>query len=137
MRIDTEIRGLDDVDNLLSQVAPRQAKNILRTTVNDMAKQIRDDARDGMPENEGTMIKATRHKRERGTPSTVQSTVRVGRAAFYWRFLEYGDGPDKVAYDFFLRATNKMRAEMMRRFLMSFGAKFEAAAARAAKRQNR
>lgn len=134
MKIETELRGLEDVDRLLSQIAPRQAKNILRATVHDMAKEIRDDARDGMPKDEGTLKKATRHKRERGTPSTIESTVRVSKAAFYWRFLEYGDGPDGVAYDFFYNATQKMRAQMMQRFLVSFGKKFEAAAARAGKR---
>ncbi len=137
MRIETTLTGIEDVERLLSQIAPREAKNIMRATVHDMAKKIRDDAKAGMPEEEGTMKAATKHKRERGTPWAVESTVRVGREAFYWRFLEYGDGPDGVAYDFFLRSVHGMRAMMMSTFLTSFGQKFEAAAARAAKRAAR
>ena len=134
MKIDMTLEGIEDAEKLLAQLAPREAKNILRTTVHDMAKQVRDDAREDMPENEGAMIKATKHKRERGTPTTIESTVGVGKVAFYWRFLEYGDGPDKVAYDFFLKASRKLRSQMVQRFLMSFGKKFEAAAVRAGKR---
>ena len=137
MRIDTTISGLEDVDRLLSQIAPREAKNIMRATVHDMAKKIRDDAKSNMPEDEGTMKRATKHKRERGTPATVESTVRVGKDAFYWRFLEYGDGPDGVAYDFFLRSVVGMRNVMTTTFLTSFGNKFEAAAARAGRRRAR
>ncbi len=137
MKIDTEITGIKDVEMLLQSVGARQGKNIMRATVHDMAKEIRDDARKNMPEDEGTMISETKHKRERGTPNTVESTVRVGKAAFYWRFLEYGDGPDGVAYDFFLKSVHNMRGKMMTTFLTSFGSKFEDAAARAAKRAGR
>jgi len=119
----------------LTQIAPRQAKNILRATVHDMAKEVRDDAKENMPVDEGTMKGATKHKRERGMPSQLRSTVRVGKQAFYWRFLEYGDGPDGVAYDFFFNAVHSMRSKMMTRFLVSFGKKFEAAAARAGRRK--
>lgn len=128
------IEGVEDVENILRAVGPRHAKNIIRATVHDMAKQVRDDAKDGMPTNEGVMKKETKHKRERAEGTRFRSTVRVGKRAFYWRFLEYGQGPDNVAYDFFLRAIVKMRSEMQRRFLVSFGAKFEAALARARKR---
>lgn len=128
------IHGVSDVERLLGQIAPRQAQNIMRATIHDMAKEVRDDAREDMPEDEGVMVKETKHKRERALPGRVRSTVRVGRQAFYWRFLEYGDGPDGVAYDFFYNAIQRMRAKIHAQFLMSFGRKFEAAAKRAAKR---
>lgn len=128
------VRGLDDVSNLLTQIAPNQAQNIIRATVHDMAKQVRDDAKAGMPEDEGTMKKGTKHKRERAMRGSARSTVRVG-GAFYWRFLEYGQGPDGMAYDFFFKAVNKMRSNMVPQFLEAFGDKFEKALARARKRQ--
>lgn len=128
------VTGLEDVSRILGEIAPREARNIMRATVHDMAKDIRDTARDDMPENEGTMKKATRHKRERGAPTQLESTVRVSGDAFYWRFLEYGDGPDGVAYDMFRNATVGMRSEMHGRFLKSFGDKFEAALMRARKK---
>lgn len=133
MRTTVTVRGIEDVDRILSQVAPRHAKNIMRATVHDMAKQVRDDARDAMPEDTGEMKRETKHKRERMVLGRARSTVRVGFDAFYWRFLEYGDGPDGVAYDFFLRAVHKMRSQMTQRFLVSFGDKFERALARARK----
>lgn len=128
-----KLHGVRDVERLLGQIAPRQAQNIMRATIHDMAKEVRDDAREGMPVDEGAMVKETKHKRERALPGRYRSTVRVGRKAFYWRFLEYGDGPDGVAYDFFLKAVHRMRSKMHTQFLASFGRKFEAAAARAKK----
>lgn len=127
----TTITGVKDVNRLLSQIAPRHAGNIMRATVHDIAKEVRDDARSGMPVDEGVMVKETKHKRERAFPGRYRSTVRVGRKSFYWRFLEYGDGPDGVAYDFFLRAINSMRSKIHAQFLTSFGRKFESAAVRA------
>lgn len=133
MKTTVEITGLEDVERILRSIAPRHAQNIMRATVHDVAKEVRDDARAGMPENEGKMKKATRHKRERAFPGRVESTVRVSKAAFYWRFLEYGDGPDGVAYNFFRNSVEMMRAKLHRQFLVSFGKKFEAALVRARK----
>lgn len=129
------IEGVEDVERLLSQIAPRHAKNIMRATVHDMAKQVAEDARKDMPEDEGTMIAATKHKRDRAKGGKVSSSVRVNRIAFYWRFLEYGDGPDGVAYDFFRNAAHKLSSQMERTFLVSFAKKFEAAVERSRKRQ--
>lgn len=128
------ITGVEDVNYILENIAPRHAKNLMRATVHDVAKEVRDDAREGMPEDEGTMKKETRHKRERGGPAYVESTVRVGGKAYYWRFLEYGDGPDGLAYDFFRNAVHGLRGELKPRFLDAFGRKFEAAVARARKK---
>lgn len=135
MKTKMTLRGLNDVNKVLGDIAPREAKNIMRTTIHDMAKEVRDDARDDMPVDEGVLKRETKHKREKIRNNRVRSTVRVGKQAFYWRFLEYGDGPDGVAYDFFLKAVNKMRSKLEARFMVSFGRKFEAALARARKRQ--
>lgn len=132
--IKTRLSGIDDVDRLLSQVAPKQARNIMRSTVHDMAGQVRNDAKKAMPVDEGDMTKGTKAKRERVRNNRVKSTVRVARKAFYWRFLEYGDGPDGVEHAFFARATQKLKMNMNQRFLTSFGKKFEQTLARARKR---
>lgn len=135
MKTRITLKGIEDVNEVLKELAPKHAKNIMRATVHDVAKKVAADSREGMPEDEGTMIKATKHKRERSTRTSVRSTVRVARTAFYWRFLEYGDGPDGVAYDFFFNAVQRMRAKLPQQFLESFKDKFEAALARAKKRQ--
>jgi hypothetical protein len=134
MRTTIELRGLKDVDRLLSQVAPRQAQNIMRATVHGMAGEIRNDAKKAMPEDDGDMKRATKAKRRRARGSIIRSDVLVGREAFYWRFLEYGQGPDGIEYAFFMKAVEKLRQKMTERFLRQFGKKFEAALARARKK---
>lgn len=129
------VRGIDDVNKLLEQIAPRQAHNIMRATVHDMAREVSKDAKANMPVDRGEMKKATKHKRERAMPGQpISSTVRVNPRAFYWRFLEYGDGPDQVEHAFFLKSVEKLRGNLLPVFLRSFGKKWEAALARAAKR---
>lgn len=134
MRSTATIRGIDDVNDLLKKVAPRQAKNIMRATVHGVAGEIRDEAKAMMPVDEGTMVRATRSKRRRGRVGEIRSDVIVTATAFYWRFLEYGQGPDQVEYGMFMRAVEKFRANMNRIFIEQFGKKWEAALARAAKR---
>ena len=133
MKTTVTLKGIEDVNKLLEKVAPRQAINIMRATVHDMAGSISKDAKADMPVDEGDMKKGTKHHRRRGKPGQVQSDVAVA-GAFYWRFLEYGQGPDGEEHAFFLKAVEKMRAEMVSRFLTSFGKKWESALARARKR---
>lgn len=134
-RVDMQLRGVEDVDRLLSQVAPRQAKNIMRATVHGIAGEIRDDARDRAPSDGPPVVlkKNIRAKRERGLPGYVESTVRVAPKAFYWKFLELGT-VKMAARPFFGPAVQAYRATQAI-FLRQFVTKFEAALARARKRQ--
>ena len=127
------LTGVDDVNTMLAKIAPKQAKNIMRATIHGVAGQIRDDAKRAMPVDDGDMKKGTKAKRERGRPGFIKSTVRVA-GAFYWRFLEYGQGPDGVEHAMFLKAVEKYRANWERTFTEQFGKKWEAALKRAAKR---
>lgn len=136
MRVDMELRGVDDVNELLSRIAPNHATNIMRATVHDMAREVAKDARGEMPSDEGDLKRSTKHKREKVRDGKAQSTVRVNRRAFYWRFLEYGQGPDGVEYAFFAKAVEKLRASWTERFLRSFVKKFESTLARARRRQD-
>lgn len=135
MKITTTLRGLDDVDNLLSKVAPNVAQNIMRSTVHGVAGQIAKDAKGYMSVDTGTMKKATKPKRERQRGGRIMSTVRVGFQAYYWRFREYGQGPDGKEDAMFMKAVAIFRANMNRIFLEQFGKKWEATLARARKKQ--
>lgn len=135
MKATVTLRGIDDVNDLLTKVAPRQGYNIMRATVHGMAGQIRDEAKKKAPKDEGDLRKGIKAKRERSVRGRLLSTVRA--APFYWRFLEYGQGPDNVEHAFFLRSVEEFRADMHARFLTEFGKKWEAALARAAKRNGR
>lgn len=102
-----EIRGLDDVRRLLRDIMPREAKALTRQTTKDVAKAIADTAKPMMPVDEGDMRRGTHSKQERDKDGEGRASVRV-RGAFYWRFLEYGDGPDGIEHAFFLRAKEKV-----------------------------
>ena len=131
-----EVTGVDDINRILSDIAPKHALNIMRATVHGIAGEIRNDAKENMApyEDSGNMRKATKAKRERGAPGLVSSTVRVGPSGFYWRFEEYGDGPDGLAKNNFMKAVANFRANMDRIFITQFGKKFEAVLARARRR---
>lgn len=102
-----EIRGIDDVRRLLSDIMPREAKTLTRQTTKDVATEIADEAKRIMPVDEGDMRRGTRVKQERDKDGQGRASVRV-RGAFYWRFLEYGDGPDGIEHAMFMRAKEKV-----------------------------
>lgn len=129
-----EVTGVEDVNRILSEIAPREAVNIMRSTIHGVAGEIRNDAKKEMSEGTGDMKKATKAKRERIVNGLVSSTVRVSFEAFYWRFREYGQGPDGEADSMFMKAVAKFRAGMDAHFIRHFGKKFEAALARARRR---
>jgi HK97 gp10 family phage protein len=129
-----KVIGLKGLAKTLTQIAPKQAQNIMRNTVQGVAQQMAKDARKDMPKDSGAMRKATRAKRERALPGKVSSTVRVNQDAFYWRFLEYGQGPDGIEYAFFLKQVVAFRSEMESVMIEQFGKKLEAALARTRKR---
>lgn len=128
------ITGISDINHVLLTIAPREAKNLMRAVVYDMASQLAADARVFSPDDTGTLDRSTKPRRERGTKDTVEATVRVAGKAFYWRFLEYGDGPDKVEHAMFLKALQKMRPQADRVYLEAFVRKLEARLARERKR---
>ncbi len=128
------ITGLADLNAVLNAVAPREAKNLLRATVLDIAKQLATEAKGSMPEDSGDMIAGTKAKRDRGTRDSIEASVNV-TGAFYWRFLEYGQGPDGLEYAFFLKALQAMRPDMERVYLEAFGRKLAARLARERKRR--
>lgn len=134
MKSTITLKGIDDVNDLLTKIGPRTAQNIMRSTVHGIAGGIAKDAKNAAPEDEGDLKKSIKHKRERGLRGKLLSTVRVNPAAYYWRFLEYGQGPDGEEHAMFMRAVEKFRADSTGIFLREFGKKFEAALARAARR---
>lgn len=133
MKPKVTVTGVEDVHRLLTEVSPREAKNLLRATVHGVAGTIRNDAKKEMPEDDGDMKRGTKAKRERGTKTKIESTVRVA-GAFYWRFLEYGQGNQGREYAFFGKAVEKARSKLEQVFVQQFGKKWEAALKRAAKR---
>lgn len=114
-----KIDGIDAVGRMLKQIAPQEARKLMRQTVQDVAKQVVTDAKANMPRDSGAMIAGTFAKQEAMKGSTALSTVRV-KGAFYWRFLEYGQGPDHVEHAMFLNAKERMLSVIDRQFLNAF-----------------
>lgn len=116
-----DIRGIEDVNRTLRTIAPKEARNLMRSTVNTMARGLAVQARTWAPREHGDLETAIRHKRENlPAPNIVRSTVRVNKRAFYWRFLEYGDGPDGIEHAFFFRALENFRQDIDQIYLETF-----------------
>lgn len=129
------ISGISDVNEVLATIAPREAINLMRVTVHDIAGQAVKIAQGYSPDDTGVLDKSMRHKRARSKKGTVQSDVIVAGEAYYWRFLEYGQGPDRVEHAMFLKTLQAMRPDLDRIYLDTFVRKLEARLARARKKQ--
>lgn len=117
------INGIEDVNRILTSIAPREGRNILRATINDIAKTVATRAAERAPQDSGDLQGAIKPKRERGRRDTISATVRVGPKAFYWRFLEYGQGPDNVEHAFFLQTLQEIRPEIDEVYMRAFADK--------------
>jgi hypothetical protein len=125
MNVTGSITGIADVNRMLQEIAPREARNILKSTVHDIASQLGKSGKANSPKGDGKLRKGIKAKRERGSKTGVESTVRVA-GAFYWRYLEYGQGPDGVEHAMFLKALEAMRPDLDRVYLEAFVKKLEA-----------
>lgn len=105
-----EVRGLDDVLAALADVASAKERALTRDFCMDVATAIADEAKRIMPRDTGQMARLTGV--EASNKKGGSASVRVGRDAFYWRFLEYGDGPDGIEHAFFMRAREKTFANI-------------------------
>lgn len=128
------ITGLSDVNKILRTIAPNEAKNLMRATVQEIASNIAKDVRPRIPKDKGELAQSVFAKRERGDRETVQSTVNVDKKAFYWRFLEYGDGPDGIEHAFFLKTLEAAGADLDQKYMAIFVRKLEARLQRLAKK---
>ena len=127
------IRGLEDVETVLNNIAPRHARNLMRATVLAVASKARNEARKGAPVGRSKRLRrAIRSKRKNSTPDQPRAEVYVRSDAFYWRFLEYGT--IKLSpRPFMLPAKERTEADKVRIVTEEFGKKLERALARAAK----
>ncbi len=90
------IEGLDFVREQLEDFLPREAEAILRRTVTKIAANVRDDIRKTAPKLTGTLRRAVRSRRERGSKGEVLAAVYITKGkgakadAFYWHMVEFG-----------------------------------------------
>ena len=134
------IKGIADVNEILASIAPREAKNLLRATTADLAKQLSQDAKPYTPDDPATaewVGDSFSYQREKGDRNTVNASVIVKKAkgsrSFIWRFLEYGLGPERVEHAMFLKSFQKMKPMIIPIYLEAFGRKLKARLKRARK----
>lgn len=136
----SEVTGIADINRILGDLAPREAANLMKATVYDIAKTAAAEAVKNTPDDPSTgagdLKSSIKPKRDRGTRTTVEASVRVNnpKRNFFWHFLEYGDGPDGVEHAMFLKALEAMRPDMDRIYAEAFVKKLVARLNRARKK---
>ena len=134
------ISGIADINRILTEMAPNEAKNLLRATTFDIAKEAAEIAARFTPDDPSTgagdLKSSYKAKRERGNRTKVEASVLVTniRRNFFWRFLEYGDGPDNTEHAMFGKALEKMRPDINKIYLEAFTKKLVARLVRARKK---
>lgn len=136
MKISVQFRGLQEVEKLLTEIAPKHANNIIRTTVGGVAGVVRDEAKSRVPVVSGDLKKSIKIKRRKGRPGYFRTDVVVLRTTgFYWRFLEYGTSNGTPEHSFFLKALQAVEGELPTILNEQFIKKFTAKLARERKKQ--
>lgn len=129
-----EVIGLEEIKKVLTELAPKHARNLSKSFVHGLASETSKEAKKRVPTKTGTLKKAIKAKRRRSTPDKPISDVIVeqGNSAkndgFYWFFVEYGTGgPVPQPEQPFLRpAKDLVQAEMPKRAKEQFTKKLAA-----------
>lgn len=85
-----EVVGDKEVMAILSEIAPKEARNLARSTINGVAARITKGAKQRVSKDSGKLRRGIYTKRDKSPPDRPVSTVRFRENAFYWRFVEYG-----------------------------------------------
>ena len=135
-----EITGIDEFRQMASTLAPKQARNLARATVQGVASEVAKQMRKKAPKDDGTLRKAIKAKRRKMQGEVAISDVRVEHGkgvkndAWYWHFIEFGT--QKHSAQPYIRPTvAEIEPQLPQIFAREFGKKLEKALAREAKRQ--
>ncbi len=128
-----QIEGLEDLREMLGDIAPREANNILRNAVHGLAGQVRDVMKTNVKVDTGDLRKSIRAVRRRGKPNFPISDVRVGATAPYGLMLEFGT-VKTPAQPYIVPTVEQMRPKVPAIYREEFGEKLEKALAKRAKK---
>lgn len=135
-----EFKNDREVINLLGNIAPREARNLARSTIHAVAGEVRDEIKRIAPDHpdtkKGDIKRSTKSKRERMRGSVARSTVRIqtqkqsgkNRGFPYWLIQEYGNlNRQGVGRNVFVRpAVDRIMPDVPALFRRNFGIKLEA-----------
>jgi len=86
--------GMEDLQDTLKSVLPREAKNILRRTTFGVAGIVTDKIKARAPRRSGKYAKAIKRKRNRGSKTVIESSVVAetgkNQHGFKAHWLEFG-----------------------------------------------
>lgn len=130
-----EIVGLEQVQEVLNQLAPKHARNLSRSLIHGLASSVVRDARKKVPTDTKALRKSIKAKRRRGKPGQPVSDVIIDKArgadgeVFYWNMVEYGTGGEhpQAERPFLRPAKDLVEANMPRIIEQEFTKKLAAA----------
>lgn len=137
------ISGVEEIQNILEEVAPKHARNLMRATMHGVASEITKRAKKRVRVDSGNLKKAIKTKRKKSHPDkpTSQVYITTGKSAkndgFYWRFIEYGTR-GKTANEerpFIKPSVKEVQAQLPTILKRQFGKKLEAAIRREKKKR--
>jgi HK97 gp10 family phage protein len=124
------IEGMEDLQETLKTVMPREAKNILRRTTFAVATTVRDKVKARAPKKTGALMKSIKAKRNKGTRTEMSASVvadrsggRTGRG-FHAHFLEFGT-VKMPAQPFIVPTVEEMRSQVPELYKENFGVQYE------------
>lgn len=95
-----EVHGDKEIAEILGSILPKEANNLLRSTVDGVAAEIKKKAaRNARNRGLRTVSKAIKNKRKKSPPGKPVSQVYVQKGsgakndAWYWHFHEFGTAP--------------------------------------------
>lgn len=127
-----QIEGLEELQEMLADIAPREANNILRNTVHGIAGRVRDEMKRRVKKRTGSVQKGIYALRRRGMPNFPVSEVRL-RKTDHGLMLEFGTSKTK-AQPYIVPTVESMRGGMVDTYREEFGKKLEQSLAKQAKK---
>ena len=128
------IEGIADVNAALREVAPREAKNLMRATVVAIAKDFAEAVIANAPEVSGDLKASTKARRKRGARDTVEAAVAIeGGGRAHWHFPEFGTGPDGREQAYVLRSFQERKGDIEQTYVRIFADKLVRMMARKAR----
>jgi HK97 gp10 family phage protein len=129
--VSMRIEGFDDLRETLKEVAPSQARSILRQAVQGVAAKARDMIKERVPVDQGDLKKSIRAIRKRATPDHPVSEVRGG---FPMIMLEFGTSK-MDAQPSVVPVAEQIRPKLAAIYREEFGKKLEKSLARKRKKE--
>lgn len=126
--------GLEELRETLTEVAPREANNILRNTVHAVAGVVRDRMKVKVVKDTRDLEKSIYTIRRRGKPNFPVSEVRMRATPHsHGLMLEFGTSKTR-AQPFIVPTVEELRPDSTRIYREEFGKKLEKSLAKSARK---